>query len=481
MIPTSPVKTARAPRWLVALGLCWPVPVLYLFFLYGHFSTNAPYGDDMPLIIGRSIEFFTASDWYQKLACIFRSSEEYRVAFLMTVSLLTTKVFGYLNFIFIGGVGMLLMFVGMALFVTRLRADTDVLNFLGLILGLLMASPIYSQCMLWPTCALGHIASLFMGSLACVFLTGRTIKSFVLFEVATLLAILTHGNGLGLYPLGFLGIYLYQAPHQRTRLLIAHGLIFVCVLVVWITTFTVTQNTVAAMNYISTLAASRSGIQMAVNLFSWIVGWFGSWLAFNENINQALLAGAVEIMLLIYMFSKARQQLFSQYAHATFFMLYLVLTIICTSLIRSYGVLPVEFVFSDRFILFSLALGGCTLCVLFCLVNDNALPPLFPGQQFVLAGTLFAGTLVYFAVANYQRFPVLIFFKNQEVMCSRAWTENHLAKPCLWHDDNKILMDRATDLGILYINEYGTEPLRCEKGYLKHCWRPGQAVDANTH
>src|SRR5690606_26285449 len=192
---------------VTALGYFWLFPIIYYFYTYGRFTINAPFGDDISLIVGRTVDFLQAPDIWAKLPILFEQSEEYRVLFIALSGIISTELFGYINFSLIGLLGSISLFTAVFITICQLSHSSREFRALATISFFLLSSPIYAGCTFWTNCTIGHFGSIFFAVIACFFLARPGVINFLVFEVFLLLAVFNLGNGICLLPIGFIGLW----------------------------------------------------------------------------------------------------------------------------------------------------------------------------------------------------------------------------------------------------------------------------------
>lgn len=452
------------------LGYFWLFPVIYFFYTYGRFTVNAPFGDDIPLIIGRTVDFLQAPDIWSGLPFLFKQSEEYRVLFIALSGIISTEILGYINFSLIGLIGNTSLFVAVFITISLLSESRRELRVLAVIAFFLLASPVYMGCMFWTNCTIGHFGSIFFGAVACFFLARSGLISFLLFEITLLFALFNHGNGIGLVAIGFIGIWYCQFGSTRRTCFWLHSILSIMILIVGLMTFDSSAIDLIRAYTLNTIISSP--LQSFVVTLKWFLAWVGSWASFSENITTALLAGIAELIVLVTIIFYCREKLLNRYAQIIFLIAFLLLTIGGASLLRAHLTVGIDHVFTDRFRVYSLVLLICVVCLMLVLIRDKKNGILYrEGIWNLTAMILMLAGGIYFYKTNYDYQPKFIAHKTQQLKCSSEWEQDGIAKPCTWHGDNKMIMDRAVEAGILHINKNGTEPLRCERPYLKYCWK----------
>lgn len=458
-------------KTVTLISYCWLLPVIYYFYTYGRFTVNTPFGDDITLIIGRTVNYIEAKDFWSGLDYVFSQSEEYRVPFIVLSGILSAKLLGYINFSLIGFFGNASLFAAFLITVYLLAKTAREFRVIAIIAFFLLASPVYAGCMFWTNCTVGHFGSIFCGALACLFLSRSGLFNFLCFELALVTAIFTHGNGIGLLPMGFMGLwYCQKTSHDKFLFLGLHGAICVVILVAGFVTFD--DNSAELISTYTAASITQSPLHAAMLTLTWLFSWMGTWASFSNNLTTAFWVGIIEAVMITALFVSHRKTLLNEYGQLTLLIIFLILTIAGASLLRAHYWLGIDHVFTDRFRVYSLALLICLVCLFLALVRDGKVGNFIKAKDWnVVAMLLIVVSGIYFLKVNYDRQPVLVAHKNQQLKCAMEWEKDGVSKPCTWHGDNKIIMDRAVAIGILNINRNGTEPLRCQEPYLKYCWK----------
>jgi len=461
--------------WHYRISYLWFVPILYYFFNIGRYATNTPYGgDDIVLIVGRTAQILSAPDFMSTLPYLFSISvsdfhSEYQTFFITLSGIVSTWVLGYIDLQAITLVGNAGLFAAIFFLVYKLAKSSDEFNVLALIAFLFLAAPIYGDCSIWANCTIGQFGSIFMGSVVSLFLVRSGMLYFILFEIGMIAAVLTQGNGMAFLPMGFLGIWLFQQERLKKNLYLAHGVIAAAVLGF---TTAIFDNTASSLMHDAIMRSLGAPLVLLKMIPLWALGWFGSWAAYENNLVMAVCVGLIEVSLLVYVFIRYKVKIFYAYPHASLFILYLVATITITAISRAFYIGEnISYLFSDRYKTYSLCTAICLMMLMLSMIRDGILIKVDYWRS--VAGGLSLFGLVYFIAVNVNKQQFYVAFKRQQLQCAAEWEETGLAKPCKWHGDNKVLMDKAVNMHILYIDKNGGSPLRCDgnPAYTKYCWK----------
>jgi len=456
--------------WHYRISYLWFVPVLYYFFNIGRYVTNTPYGrDDIALIIGYTAQVLSAPDFFSTLPYLFVPSGEYQTFFITLSGLISTWLLGYIDLQVITLIGNAGLFAAIFFLVYKLAKNSDEFNVLALVAFLFLAAPVHGDCSIWANCTIGQFGSIFMGSVVSLFLIRSGMVYFILFEIGMIAAVLTQGNGMVFFPMGFLGIWLFQQDRLRKYLYLAHGVMVAAILGFTVLVYDKTSSSLMHDAIVRSLEAPLVFLKMAP---LWVLGWFGSWAAYKNNLVIAVCVGTTEVSFLVYIFIRYKEKLFYKYPHASLFTLYLVTTITITAISRAiYFGENIPYLFSDRYQTYSLCMAICLMMLVLSMIREGALLKADYWRSAVAGLSCFG--LVYFLAVNINKQQFYIAFKRQQLQCAAEWEETGMAKPCMWHGDNKVFMDKAVSMHILYIDKNGESPLRCDgnPAYTKYCWK----------
>jgi len=451
----------------------WLVPVACYFFNIGHYATNTPYlQDDIFYIIRSTIGILSAPDFRHSLGYYFTQSAEYQTFFIALAGRLSAGLLGYIDLRFITLAGNCALFAAVLIAVAKLARNRDEFTVMALPAFLLLSSPVYGDCAVWANCAVGHFGSVFMGSLVSLFLIRQGLGYFLLFETGMIAAVLMQGNGMAFIPVGFFGIAFFQHESRQKYFLVIHALVSALILLL---TWRYFDPEWSARLLPLAHHSAQLPWKMIAMIAVWIVGWFGTWAAWHNNLAIACLVGSAEILLVAWLMWHHGKTLLYRYPHVILLSAYLMLTIIAAATARSvYSGGDTGLLFTDRYQTYSLVLAICLLLLLLCLVRDRQPPVATASVSWrLIAGAAALLAAGYCISVNANKRNFFIAFRNQQLHCASEWAATGEAKSCLWHGDDKVILDEAINMKILYIDASGGSPLRCDGNpvYARYCWK----------
>lgn len=200
-------------RWLPGLGWAlFVLPVLLFGLIWQAYAVNVPKWDDHALR-NFLFNFDQESTLTGKLYQLFRQHNEHRIVFDRLVSLLDYQLFSRLNYVHLMLVGNLSLVGLLLIFTAALRRSRPDLSGQSLLYAVPVAWLLFNlsqwENMFWGMAALQNFSVVLWVIAAFYFLSYTT--NWRLAFVAGMLATITSGNGLMVWPLGFL-ILLLRLP-----------------------------------------------------------------------------------------------------------------------------------------------------------------------------------------------------------------------------------------------------------------------------
>jgi hypothetical protein len=183
----------RAALVLVVLAYWWSAI---------HFSLNLPKGDDYFDVLHFLNEYRSAGNWWEKFRLILSQTNDHRTAFGHLVYLGTCALFGEIDFrllIFVGSLGCMGI---TALFAWQFR-ETPALPLTAFIAAYMLNFQ-YWGSMFSPMASIANFWVLLLGFLSISLLFHTAKWAFAAACLAGVLASFSQGNGLLIWPFGFL-------------------------------------------------------------------------------------------------------------------------------------------------------------------------------------------------------------------------------------------------------------------------------------
>lgn len=209
-------RQSAIPTWQIGLG--WALltlPVLVFGWVWQQYAVNVPKWDDHALrgfLINVDQETTIAGKIYQ----LFRQHNEHRIVYDRILTLLDYTLFGKLNYVHLMAVGNLSLVGLLAIFVAVLRRNDSRAGgwpaLYAVPVALLLFNLSQWENMFWGMAALQNF-SVVLWVLWAVFLLTHTNR-WPLAVLAGVLATITSGNGLLVWPLGLL-MLLLRVPTNR--------------------------------------------------------------------------------------------------------------------------------------------------------------------------------------------------------------------------------------------------------------------------
>ncbi|RYF54719.1 MAG: hypothetical protein EOO39_38970, partial [Cytophagaceae bacterium] len=199
-------KPSVTRQWLSGLG--WALlelPVLVFGLIWQQYAVNIPKWDDHAL---RAFLFYFDREptFTGKIYQLFRQHNEHRIVYDRLVSLVDNQLVGKLNYVHLMLVGNLSLVGLLWIFVAALRRSRPDLSNLSVFYAVPIAWLLFNlsqwENMFWGMAALQNFSVVLWVIAAFYFLSYTT--HWRLAFVAGVLATITSGNGLMVWPLGFL-------------------------------------------------------------------------------------------------------------------------------------------------------------------------------------------------------------------------------------------------------------------------------------
>ncbi|WP_461080760.1 hypothetical protein [Spirosoma flavus] len=205
-------STASVWTWLGYLLVAMPIVLFAL--VWNVYAINIPKWDDHAL---RAFLYYSDQEttFTGKIHQLFKQHNEHRIVYDRIVTLLDYWLFGKLNFVHLMVVGNLSLVGLLAVFIAVLnRAGKSVLY--AIPVAFLIFNLSHWENMYWGMAALQNF-SVVLWIIAAFYFLSFTNHWLLAFIAATL-ATITSGNGLVVWPIGFLIILLRSTTHQSRSL-----------------------------------------------------------------------------------------------------------------------------------------------------------------------------------------------------------------------------------------------------------------------
>lgn len=211
-------KPSTTRRWLPGLGGALLVlPILFFGMIWQHYAVNVPKWDDHALR-NFLFSFDQESTLTGKVYQLFRQHNEHRIVFDRLVSLADYQLFRRLNYVHLMLVGNLSLVGLLWVFTAALRRSRPDFSGQSLVYAVPIAWLLFNlsqwENMFWGMAALQNFSVVLWVVAAFYFLSYTT--NWRLAFVAGILATITSGNGLMVWPLGFM-ILLLRLPDYTNK------------------------------------------------------------------------------------------------------------------------------------------------------------------------------------------------------------------------------------------------------------------------
>jgi hypothetical protein len=205
-------RSTKVPGWLQVLGwLLIALPILLFGLVWQQYAINIPKWDDHALrafLVYSDQETTLSGKIYQ----LFRQHNEHRIVYDRIITALDYWLFGKLNYKHLMVVGNLSLVGLLAVFIGVLRQHRKTVLY-AVPVSLLLFNLSQWENMFWGMAALQNFSVVLWVVAAFYFLTYTHRWGLAL--VAAILATLTSGNGLIVWPIGFVLLALRLASYSR--------------------------------------------------------------------------------------------------------------------------------------------------------------------------------------------------------------------------------------------------------------------------
>ncbi len=427
-----------------------------------HYSSNAPIGnDDIDLILIDTISILKAQSVDEWLTSLLHQNMEHLPASLRLFGILSYVVTGYISLPFINILSACILLVSL---VALLRAASPnwlhALFMAGWAVPLVIA-PLHHECLLWASCSSSHYTVIGFGCLALFFALRTGWLAFIGFEIACLLSLLSLFSGLLVPLLGGLIIYLRQEqPKIKRILLLAHIAITVVSVGSYIAYIDLNFTQISPPPAIIASAPYPA----VSNALVWLFAWAGAWLDISREIHLSILrqpviptpwgvifVGATEILIVLIVLWHSHRTLGKKYLHIQLMLIYLSCTIAIAAVQRS-AMLPIAYVFTSRYQLYTQWLAVCLLGLLFILLRNSEISNGNRARFHLYTAALCLASLMFYAEA-FQRFNhILENSYARNIGCINTWQIKGKAPKCWWHNENKAKLDSVIESGKFRMN-----------------------------
>lgn len=239
------------------------------------FSSNYPYWDDYPTILGY-LNNFCESSTKDKILSLFMQHNEHRIFFNRIIEIIQYYAFGNVNFYYLILIGNIGWFLSIYLLIKYVR-DSGYAWVCTIPIIVIMTSFAHHECMTWAMCSIQQYFQLFF-ALVTIHLLVRHKIFGTLFTLA--LSVYTGGGGLVLVPL----VFLYTVLNRDLKKFFIYNIFSIFILGLYFISF----------NHHSSFVLS---LEMCVKLCEYVLLFIGGVLRTHDS---ALGLGIIAIPLFFF-------------------------------------------------------------------------------------------------------------------------------------------------------------------------------------
>jgi hypothetical protein len=199
------------------------IAILIYYHLIYHLTVNVPQLDDFDAILGFANNYFSLDNALDRFLCLFSAHNEHRIAWCHLMTLLSYYAIGSINFRLLNLIGNLSLLGIIMIFFAAIKIPTNKSKILYLLPAIFfLFQPNYGISSLVAMASLSSLSVLFFSFLSLFLLTKRNKPYLFLALLSAVTATLTNGNGMLVFPIGFISL-IYQKRYKESLLWFFYG------------------------------------------------------------------------------------------------------------------------------------------------------------------------------------------------------------------------------------------------------------------
>jgi hypothetical protein len=378
---------------LILLTLMAIPALVYFYCLAGH-AINVPMFDDFDFL--QQVYLFDQADSIKEsLLLLFKQHNEHRMVFNRIIFLLVESISGEVNFRTLALCGYLALPAFLILFYSNFR-DQGISPILFVPIPFILFNFESGGNIFWATSVLANYSVLVFGGACFYFLNKNTVRSFTWAMALACAATFTHGNGMGVFPVG-LAYLLNQKKYRES--------------IVWLGA----TSLVVFLYFYDYTSVQYGGLGIGNSLSEpgriviYFLTFLGSIFSFCHPA-AAPVAGTAIFLYFIYL-SKSRYYAINAPLYC--FLSFLFLGALAAALSRS-G-LGIDQALAARYKIHS------TLMVIIVLISAVKLYSIKTKPGPTLATGLILGSVFFFGVSCAQNYPKMAKDKESIILSTNQW------------------------------------------------------------
>lgn len=321
------MELSRKHLWYLVIFF----PILVFFGIFFFYMINVPINDDYALLDFIN-KYVTTSSFYEKVKLIFAQHNEHRIVYDRIWTIISYKTSGNLNFTLLALIGNLsLIGITVIFFKKFKKLGKELLLFLPITVIIFNISN--WENITFSMATLSNFTVIYFALMSLYFLCSDTFlskKNLFLSVLFFILAVLTQGGGMFLFPLSLL-ILIYKKEYKNVMIYLALSLPIIFIYFYDYTSPGSIGFTASIVEY---------NFKIIPFIFAFLGNAFNYYLIYSDNINQssntAIFSGIVLLILFFYITYK---QYYKQNLFIYSVLLFFIISACATSVSRvSFGI-----------------------------------------------------------------------------------------------------------------------------------------------